>query len=214
MPYAYLEMQNSAQRYAERMKSGMAGWALTWSRYSVRWRARRRGASLIGLALMCLHALCLTGCGLHFAGGPADNPLPQEIKTILLDSAVNNTTVTGIETELTNDIRAEFALDNRLTPVRSGGDAVLRTTIASYTETDSTFRADGKELTRIGTLNVNCVLSRNDNNTPLWKKEMSASNNYNVTDTITDTLTNRRMAISRMIRDIAPRIPRSMFNNF
>jgi len=158
--------------------------------------------------------LFLIGCGYRFSGGPGDNPYPPELKTILLQSAVNTTTVTGIETELTNDLRQEFALGTRLKPVRSGEDVVLKAVITDYSDTPSTYRADGKELTRMGTLKVVCTLERSDNKKVLWQKDLSASYPYNVTDTISGTLTNRRQAISRMIKELIPSIHRSMYDNF
>jgi hypothetical protein len=155
-----------------------------------------------------------SGCGARFSDAPGDTPFPPDIKTIVVESAVNNTSVTGIETELTNDLREEFALGTRLNPVRSGGDVTLKTIIAGYDDTPSTYRADGKELTRIGTLRILCSLEKRDTNKTLWKKDFSASNTYNVTDTIGETLSNRRGAISRMIKDLIPRIYRSMYDNF
>ena len=170
-------------------------------------RIIRFGLPVAALAL-------LFGCGYRFAGAPTDNPYPPDLKTIVLESAVNNTIVTGIETELTNELRQEFALGSGLTPVRSGGDATLKTTISSYVDTPSMYKADGKELVRIGVLRVKCYLRRADNNKVIWQKELSASYPYNVTDTISETLSNRRRAISKMIKDITPRLHRSMYDNF
>ncbi len=170
-------------------------------------RIIRLGSLVAALAL-------LFGCGYRFAGAPADNPYPPDLKTIVLESAVNNTIVTGIETELTNELRQEFALSTGLTPVRSGGDAVLKTLISSYVDTPSTYKADGKELTRIGVLRIECSLQRADSNKVLWQKELSSSHPYNVTDTISETLSNRRRAISKMIKDVTPRLHRSMYDNF
>ena len=160
---------------------------------------------------LSLSALFLvSGCGFHFSGAPGDTPFPPDLKTIVLESAINKTTVRGIETELTNVLRSEFALGTRLRLVRRDGDTTLKTVIASYDDPTSTFRADGKELTRIGTLRVNCVLERNDPKKILWKKDLSASHSYNVTDSISGTLSNRSLAISRMIKNLTPRIHRSI----
>jgi hypothetical protein len=158
--------------------------------------------------------LLVASCGYRFTGGPGENPYPPELKTIVVESAVNNATVTGIEAELTNDLRQEFALGTRLTPVRSGGDVVLKTNITAYEDTPSTYRADGKELTRIGTLRVACLLERSDSKKVLWRQEFAQAYPYNVTDNISSTLGNRRQAISRMIKDLIPRIHRSMYDNF
>ncbi len=174
----------------------------------------RKRCGNIGLGLSLSAFFLVAGCGFHFSGAPGDTPFPPDLKTIVLESAINKTTVTGIETELTNVLRDEFALGTRLRPVRSDGDTTLKTVIASYDDPTSTFRADGKELTRIGTLRVNCVLERNDPKKMLWKKDLSASYSYNVTDSIGGTLSNRRMAISRMIKDLTPRIHRSMYDKF
>jgi hypothetical protein len=156
----------------------------------------------------------VSGCGLRFSSGFENTPFSPDLKTIMIESAVNNTTITGIETEITNQLRTEFALDKRLTPVRSGADVLLKTVIMEYDDTPSTYRADGKELTRIGTLKLNCFVERTQTKKNIWKKDLSASNTYNVTDTIAGTLTNRRQAISRMIKDLIPRIHQSLYNNF
>jgi outer membrane lipopolysaccharide assembly protein LptE/RlpB len=158
--------------------------------------------------------LTVAGCGYRFSGGPRENPFPPDLKTIVLESAVNNTTITGIETELTNDLRREFALSTRLEPVNSGGDVILKTVIAAYEDTPATYKADGKELTRIGTLRIACSLGRADTKAVLWSKRLASSYVYTVTDTIAGTLANRRRAISQMIKDLIPRIHRSLYDNF
>lgn len=156
----------------------------------------------------------LGSCGYQFSGGPKENPFPPEVKTVVLESATNNTTITGIETELTNDLRREFALGTGLKPVGSGGDVILKTVISSYDDIPATYKADGKELTRIGTLRVACSLGRSESKEVLWHKRLSSSYSYTVTDTIVGTLSNRRRAISRMIKDIIPRIHRALYDNF
>ncbi|MDQ7781992.1 MAG: LptE family protein [Desulfomonilaceae bacterium] len=170
-----------------------------------------KATTVIGAAMA---VALVAGCGYRFSGGPNDSPFPGNVKTVVLESAINNTTITGIETELTNDLRREFALGTGLKPVGSGGDAVLKTIISSYEDTTTMYRADGKELTKIGTLRVACSLGKAGTNEVLWHKRLSSSHAYTVTDTITGTLANRRRAISRMIKDIIPRIHRSMYDNF
>lgn len=171
---------------------------------------RRQG---LGVALG-LTFLLLCGCGYRFGAGTGESPFPEEVKTIELQSAQNNTTVTGIETELTNDLRREFALARGLDPVRSGGDVVLKTIISSYSDLPTSYKADGKELTRTGALHVRCALVRTATNKTLWSKDFSASHSYTVTDTIEETLANRRKAISSMIKQLIPRVQRSLYDNF
>ncbi len=169
---------------------------------------------LLRFGLPVAAMVLLLGCGYRFAGAPTDNPYPPDLKTILLESATNSTIVTGIETELTNELRQEFALGAGFSPVRNDGDVILKTLISSYTDTPSAYKADGKELTRIGVLRIESSLQRSDNNKVIWQKELSSSYPYNVTDTIAETLSNRRQAISKMIKDIAPRLHRSIYDNF
>jgi len=166
----------------------------------------------LGLVLVTL--LFVSSCGYHFSGAPEDTPFGADIRTIVVKSAVNNTTVTGIETELTNDLRKEFALGSRLKAVRSGGDVILNTVIASYVDTPATYKADGKELTRIGTLRVSCDLQRSDSKEKLWKKGFSSSYTYIVTDSLSGTISNRRRAISKIIKDLIVRIHQSLYDNF
>ncbi len=159
-------------------------------------------------------ALLLSGCGYHFSGAPGDTPFPPDIKTIVVRSAVNNTTMTGIETELTNDLRREFAVGTRLKPVRSDGDVDLRTVISTYEDMPVSYRADGKELSRMGVLKVVCGVNRAGKNETLWKREFSSSHTYIVTDSTEGTLSNRREAISQMIKDLTVRIHSAMYDNF
>lgn len=173
-----------------------------------------RTETLFSTALVMICLSFVSGCGYRFSGGPQDTPFPPDIKTIVIDSAVNNTTVTGIETELTNDMRNEFAFGTRLKPVRSGGDVTLKTVIASYEDMPATYKADGKELTRIGTLRIHCNLERAESKKTLWQKDFSSSYSYLVTDSISGTLSNRRGAISRIIKDLIVRIHSSLYDNF
>jgi hypothetical protein len=184
--------------------------------YAMRCSCREHPRSrTILIALVAAVEVLLFGCGYRFGTTSAESPFPPEFKTIVVESAANNTTVSGIEIELTNDLRQEFAVSRGLSAVRSGGDVVLKTIIGSYVDTPSSFRADGKELTRIGTLNVACSLNRSsDPRKTLWNKDFSASYSYNVTDTISETLTNRRSAISQMIRSLIPRIHQALYDNF
>jgi Lipopolysaccharide-assembly len=186
-----------------------------WTKGPGRLIVPRRGV-LLHLIAGAMFLVCMTpaGCGYRFAGGPGDTPFPPELKTVVVESAVNNTTVAGIETELTDELRHEFALGTRLRPVRSAGDAILQTIIASYTDEPSAYKADGKELTRSGTLTVSCVLKRSDTSKVLWNRRLSSVHTYDVTDSISATLSNRRKAISSMIKDLIPRIHRSMYDDF
>ncbi len=175
-----------------------------------------RGGVLLRMILVTVLLACTVpvGCGYRFAGGPGDTPFPPELKTVVVESAVNNTTIAGIETELTDELRHEFALGTRLRPVRSAGDVILQTIIASYLDEPSAYKADGKELTRSGTLTVSCALKRSDTSKILWNRHLSSVHTYDVTDSISATLSNRRKAISRMIKDLIPRIHRSMYDDF
>jgi hypothetical protein len=158
--------------------------------------------------------LIVGGCGHHFGAGPSKVPFTPELKTIELRSAVNNTSITGIETELTNGLREEFALDSRLREVRGGGHVVLSTVISSYQDNPASYKADGKELTRVGILQVKCNLVRSDSKKPLWSDNLSTSRTYLVAETASETLSNRRKAISQMIRDLVVKVSRSIYDSF
>lgn len=167
----------------------------------------------VSYVAICLIAM-IAGCGYRFNGARGDSPFPSNLKTIAVNSAVNNTVITGIETELTNEMRREYSLGTAMKLVSDGADVSLKTVIVSYEDTPSAYRADGKELTRIGVLKVHTDLEKNQDRQILWKQDFSASYTYTVTDSIAGTLSNRRKAISQMIRDLTPRIHRSMYNNF
>ncbi|MDR3604714.1 MAG: LptE family protein [Syntrophaceae bacterium] len=167
--------------------------------------------SILLILMICLFA---GGCGYKFGEVSKPAVFPANAKTILIESAVNNTVITGVETELTNELRREFALDPNLKPTVDNGDVNLKTVISFYDDTPSAYRADGKELTRSGTLRVRCSLIQSGTLKQLWKNDFSASYTYTVTDSIQGTLSNRRRAISQMIRDITPRIHRSIYDSF
>lgn len=164
------------------------------------------------IILFCLAQA--SGCGYRFGGSRTDSTFPANLKTLSVNSVVNNTVITGIETELTNELRREYSLGSTMKLLPDGADASLKTSIVSYEDTPSAYRADGKELTRIGVLKVQADLQRNQDRQTLWKKDFAASYTYTVTDSIPGTLSNRRKAISQMIRDMTPRIHRAMYDNF
>lgn len=174
----------------------------------------KRGLQRSVLLILNILVLVTAGCGYKFGEASKPAVLPPNTTTILVGSAVNNTVITGVETELTNEMRREFALDTKLKSTVENGDVILKTVIASYDDTPSAYRADGKELTRLGTLRVSCSLLQSESRRILWKNDFSASYAYTVTDSIQGTLSNRRRAISQMIRDLAPRIHRSMYDSF
>lgn len=176
---------------------------------NLRWSIR-----FVALCVAQLVAISSSGCGYHFSGYPATTPFGPNLKTIEIRSAVNNSTVTGIETELTNALREEFALGARLTPVRSNGDLILSTLITAYEDSPASYKADGKELTRIGTLRLSCRLNKPNEKEPIWKNSPSASLTYLVANSASGTIANRRQAISKMIEDLIQRIHHSLYDNF
>ena len=171
-------------------------------------------SSSILTPLLLASLVFMGGCGYRFSGGTETTPFPADIKTVEIRSAINNTTITGIETELTNDMRHEFALGSKLKPVRTGGDVILNTLIGAYQDTPAAYMADGKELTRMGTLKLQCHLERAESKQVLWKKDFLASRTYLVTDSISGTLDNRRHAISQMIKDLIVRVQSSLYDDF
>ncbi|MFH0824797.1 MAG: LPS assembly lipoprotein LptE [Pseudomonadota bacterium] len=173
----------------------------------------RRNVPWITAALL-LVVITAGGCGYRFGASGGRSILPSDVKTIEIKSVVNSTTITGIETELTNDLRAAFALESEPRLVRSGGDGVLATTITAYLDGPTTFKADGKELTRTGTLRAVCSLNRPGNPKAIWGRDFSSSYTYLVTESIAGTLTNRRDAMSRMVKDLVVRIHRALYEDF
>ena len=173
-----------------------------------------RGLQLSILPIVVIPFLICAACGYRFSEASKPAVFPSNAKNVLVESAVNNTVIAGVETELTNDLRREFALDPNLKTTVEDSDVMLKTTITSYVDTPSAYRADGKELTRSGTLRVKCSLVQSKTSKQLWKNEFSSSYTYTVTDTIQGTLSNRRRAISQMIRDLIPRIHRSIYDSF
>jgi hypothetical protein len=155
-----------------------------------------------------------TACGYHFGPKSDDAPLSKDVARLTIASVINNTTITGIETELTNELRNEFALSSRIKLVASDGDAVLTTLVESYKDTPVAYKADGKELTRVGSLSVICSLVKSASKEVRWKRDFSSSHSYLVTDSISVTLSNRRKAISHIIRDLVVRIQSALSDGF
>jgi hypothetical protein len=159
-------------------------------------------------------ALSMAACGYRFGPKGDSSPVSKDVVRLMVASVVNNTTITGIETELTNELRKELALSSRVSLVTSGGDATLTTLVESYRDTPVAYKADGKELTRVGALSVLCALVKEESKEIRWKRDFSSSHSYLVTDSITVTLSNRRRAISHIIRDLVIRIQSSLSDDF
>ncbi|MGC8659330.1 MAG: LPS assembly lipoprotein LptE [Desulfomonilaceae bacterium] len=173
-----------------------------------------RGLQLSIFPVLIILFLIFAGCGYRFSEASKPAVFPANTRNVLIESAVNNTVITGVETELTNELRREFALDPNLKTAVDDAEVILKTVIDSYVDTPSAYRADGKELTRSGTIRLKCSLIQANTSKQLWKRDLSSSYTYTVTDTIQGTLSNRRRAISQMIRDLVPRIHRSLYDSF
>jgi hypothetical protein len=77
-------------------------------------RIFKRGLQQSILLILNILVVVTVGCGYKFGEASKPAVLPPNTKTILVGSAVNNTVITGVETELTNEMRREFALDTKL----------------------------------------------------------------------------------------------------
>ena len=106
-----------------------------------KWTLRTTGWARVVLGLGL--ALALTGCGYHLAGRASN--LPEDIKSIYVQTLVNETPRSQVEQILTQALSDELLTRRRFEVVNSAteADAILSGKVKSFAVRPLTFDADG-----------------------------------------------------------------------
>lgn len=179
------------------------------------WRVGSRVFSLaftvLGLAFFCL--LMLTACGYHFSGR---GDLPGNIQTLSVQMLENRSSVTGVETTVTN------ALINELNRRRQGSvvgakkaEAVLKGTVESITWDTITRKGVNTASERRVYATLSLVLEDRAGKV-LWQRSgLQAEQAYVVVDgNKAATEANRLEAIGILSEQMAEYIYRRLTDNF
>lgn len=155
--------------------------------------------------LILIFILCFPGCGYHFRRGDALYP---DIKNIFIEVVRNSTREAGIERYFTSALYDEFTKSKILKPVsKEDADAVLETTLISYSVGPVFFEPDNMAIEYSINLKIRAVL-RNKNSVIVFDSgEISEENNYFVAEkNVIDIKRNEYEALEIIARNIAEEI--------
>lgn len=130
----------------------------------------------IGLVIILL--LLLYGCGYHLPGRGAS--LPDDVHSVAIDPFVNKTTEPFIETQLTNEVRDQFARRRTLDVVANidQADVLLRGTIVSYLANAIAYDTNDDITEYRLTMAVDAELARVNGEDVLWQGTVSWSEEF------------------------------------
>lgn len=118
---------------------------------------------------LLLLSLILSGCGYHLPGRGVS--LPADIKTVCIEPFANKTAEPFIETQLTNEVRDQFAR-RRTMEVLSGeenADAVLSAAVTSYRSNSITYNQNDDITEYRVTMVVDAKLVRTVDDEVVWQ---------------------------------------------
>jgi hypothetical protein len=125
-----------------------------------------RPSRLLGFAIAA--ALCISGCGYHFAS--SGDALPPSAQTIYVARFGNNTRLTGVNDELMRYIKDEIAMHRRLTLVDSPDQADLQLSgmVKLATQAPSNFNTAYEPTTYRHSVTVSAVLKDLHTKKVIW----------------------------------------------
>jgi len=154
---------------------------------------------IIGYALLL--TLVLSGCGYHLPG--RGTSLPDDINTVCIEPFDNKTAEPFIETQLTNEVRDQFARRRTMEVVSDSelADAILSAAVTSYRSNSITYNQDDDIAEYRITMVVDAKLVRTRDyevvwqGTVQWQEEFFAEDNRAEQDyresAVQETLTRR-----------------------
>lgn len=167
--------------------------------------------TIIWLSVIIL--LTLAGCGYHF---PGSGVFPQGVTRIFVEVLENQTSETGIENIVTQNLIDEFTLREvgRLAGNVKNADSILSGAVSRLTiQTISTRGRDSANERRV-TVWVDLKLTDKEGDV-IWRaKGISDNQEYSVSDDKNLTEQNKRVAINLASRRIAERALNRLTDDF
>lgn len=158
--------------------------------------------------------LALTGCGYQFVG--QGGAFPDNVERIHVEMFANNTSQTGLENTVTNQIIFEFTRRNKAALVDSldKADALLSGVVTSKTVQTVAPRGKDAAAQRRVTLSLNLKLTK-VGGTIIWTGSgISDNETYPVADNKLATEQNEREAILVLTERLAERIYNRLTDSF
>ncbi|MDY0190335.1 MAG: LptE family protein [Desulfuromonas sp.] len=122
---------------------------------------------IISCALLLV--LVASGCGYHLPG--SGTSLPEDINTLCIEPFANKTTEPFIETQLTNEVRDQFARRQTMQVVSSDAqaDAILSGNVTSYRSNSITYDQNDDITEYRVTMVVEAKLVRSVDSEVIWQ---------------------------------------------
>lgn len=162
---------------------------------------------------LCL-VLLIAGCGYHLPG--RGDSLPEDIQRIVVEPFINRTAEPFLETQLTNEVRDQFARRRTVEVVSSvqNADAVLTGSIVYYRATAVSYdRNDDITEYRL-TITVNGELTRADGSEVLWQGTVDWNEEFFASDDRAQQDNNETAAQQDATRRLAQEVYNRITDNF
>ncbi len=161
--------------------------------------------------LLCLAVV--SGCGYHFSGQA--NPFSGDIRTIAIPVFGNQTTETGFENYVTNQLVYQFSSRKKLQVVGlQEADAVLRGKVLSVDLQDVTFTGSYYGIQRKVVITLKAALETRDGRV-LWQDEnIRKEENYRIDANPLATEDEKQKALRKIAAELAEMVYVRMFEDF
>ncbi len=128
----------------------------------------RRPHSRFALSLPALVLVVAAGCGYSLVGRSSN--LPEDVRSIFVETLENQTTRAQIDQILTQAITNEFVTRQRFTvvPDQTSADAILSGTLTSFRVRPVTFNADGRAEEYEISIMARMEFKRPGDDEPIW----------------------------------------------
>ncbi|MDL2717412.1 MAG: LptE family protein [Acidobacteriota bacterium] len=158
----------------------------------------------------------LFGCGYALVG-TGSSALPATVKTVYVRQFVNDTTVVGLESRLTDAILRELSVRGRLKPVsdRSSADAELAGNLTSCTVAPVRFDTNGIAVEYQVTVTGKFVLTEKATDKPIFAEPAYLFRQpYSVPSSASSYYDREREAIDAMARPFAQNLVTTILEGF
>ena len=177
------------------------------------WRKLKMHKKNIMTWLSVMIMTVLAGCGYRFTGS---GTFPGGVNQVFVEVLENNTSESGVETTVTENLVNEFTLREKETFVGdiNEADSILSGAVSRISF--HTISAKGKDSARERRVTVSVSLQLSDRKgRVLWAaKNLSDNEAYQVVDDKNETERNKRVAIGRASRRIAERALNRLTDDF
>lgn len=156
--------------------------------------------------------LSVSACGYQFAGS---GELPSGIRTVHVDMFRNNSSETGLENAITNDLIYEFTRKKKAALIKSAQSEGILTGVITSVRTDTVARQrQGESLTRRVTVSVNVKLADRTGKVIWFEDGMRESEAFDVVADKQAGELEKRDAIHKASKRLAERIFNRLTEDF